>query len=179
LLIFRQWLVLTLSRYSDIRKSINCILSTMPEIHHKLSMARPTVLIGSASARDRYGLKPRAKIRGWASIGSEPTIMLTGPVEATHRALAKAGLGIGDIDLWELNEAFASVVLHFMEQTGVDHSRMNVNGGAIAMGHPLGATGAMILGMLIDELERSNKLFGIATLCAASGQAIAMVVERV
>jgi len=122
---------------------------------------------------------PRARIRGLASVGSEPTIMLTGPKAACEKALKQAGLGFGDIDLWELNEAFAAVVLYFLEETGVDPARMNVNGGAIAMGHPLGATGAVILGTLLDELERLDRQFGCATLCAATGQAIAMVIERV
>ena len=105
--------------------------------------------------------------------------MLTGPVEAARRAVARCGMTFDDVDLWELNEAFAAVVLHFMSETGVTADRMNVNGGAIAMGHPLGATGAMILGTLIDELERADKTVGVATLCAASGQAIAMVIERI
>ena len=115
------------------------------------------VLVGSTEAGERQSLKPRARIRTSVSIGSEPTIMLTGPVEACHRALAKTGMSIADVDLWELNEAFASVVLHFLKETGVPADRMNVNGGAIAMGHPLGATGAMILGTLVDELERADK----------------------
>lgn len=137
------------------------------------------VLVGSESAGLAHGLKPRARILAMASIGSEPTIMLTGPADACRRALDKAGMTFADIDLWELNEAFASMVLHFMEATGVSHDRMNVNGGAIAMGHPLGATGAMLLGTLLDELERADKHTGIATLCAASGQAIALIIERV
>lgn len=136
------------------------------------------LLLGTAASCKRQGLMPRARILGLASTGSEPTIMLTGPKAACDRALNQAGLGYADIDLWELNEAFASVVLYFLEETGVDLERMNVNGGAIAMGHPLGATGAMILGTLLDELERSDKQFGCATLCAATGQAIAMVIER-
>jgi len=137
------------------------------------------VLIGSKQAGKTHKLRPRAIIRASVSIGCEPTIMLTGPVEASHLALRKAGLSIEDVDLWELNEAFASVVLYFLHETGVDPERMNVNGGAIAMGHPLGATGAMILGTLLDELERRDKSIGVATLCAASGQAIAMVIERI
>jgi acetyl-CoA C-acetyltransferase len=137
------------------------------------------VLMGTAAAGAAEGLTPRARVRAVCSVGSEPTIMLTGPAHAVEKALARAGLAHADIDLWELNEAFASVVLHFMDATGVPHERMNVNGGAIAMGHPLGATGAMILGTLIDELERADRELGVATLCAATGQAIAMVVERV
>ncbi|WP_417728487.1 acetyl-CoA C-acetyltransferase [Roseovarius sp.] len=136
------------------------------------------LLLGTEASCKRHGLKPRARVLGLASIGSEPTIMLTGPKAACDRALNQAGLGYPDIDLWELNEAFASVVLYFVEETSVDLERMNVNGGAIAMGHPLGATGAMILGTLLDELERADKQFGCATLCAATGQAIAMVIER-
>lgn len=136
------------------------------------------VLLGSETAGKDNGLTPRARILGLASVGSEPTIMLTGPKAACDRALKQAGLGYSDIDLWELNEAFASVVLYFQGETGVSPDRMNVNGGAIAMGHPLGATGAMILGTLLDELERTDKQFGCATLCAATGQAIAMVIER-
>lgn len=136
------------------------------------------VLMGTAEAGAAHGLTPRARVRSVCSVGSEPTIMLTGPVAAADKALAKAGLTRADIDLWELNEAFAAVVLHFMDETGIGHDRMNVNGGSIAMGHPLGATGAMILGTLIDELERADLQFGVATLCAATGQAIAMVVER-
>jgi acetyl-CoA C-acetyltransferase len=137
------------------------------------------LLLGSAEAGKIQGFMPRARIRGMASVGSEPTIMLTGPKAACDRALKQAGLVYGDIDLWELNEAFASVVLYFQEETGITSDKMNVNGGSIAMGHPLGATGAMILGTLLDELERADKQFGCATLCAATGQAIAMVIERI
>jgi acetyl-CoA C-acetyltransferase len=137
------------------------------------------ILLGSEKAGKDNGLTPRARILGLASVGSEPTIMLTGPKAACDRALKQAGLGYADIDLWELNEAFASVVLYFQEETGISPDRMNVNGGSIAMGHPLGATGAMILGTLLDELERADKHFGCATLCAATGQAIAMVIERI
>lgn len=136
------------------------------------------ILLGTAAAGAAHGLKPRARVRAVCSVGSDPTIMLTGPAQAVSKALTKAGLTQADIDLWELNEAFASVVLNFMDETGVSHDRMNVNGGAIAMGHPLGATGAMILGTLIDELERTDQQFGVAALCAATGLAIAMVVER-
>lgn len=137
------------------------------------------LLLGSAEAGQSQGLMPRACIRGMASVGSEPTIMLTGPKAACDRALKQAGLDYADIDLWELNEAFASVVLYFQEESGITSDKMNVNGGSIAMGHPLGATGAMILGTLLDELERADKQFGCATLCAATGQAIAMVIERI
>jgi acetyl-CoA C-acetyltransferase len=137
------------------------------------------LLMGSAEAGTQSGLRPRARVRAVASVGSEPTIMLTGPALAVKKALSKAGLTVDDVEVWELNEAFATVVLYFMQTLGVPADRINVNGGAIAMGHPLGATGAMILGTLIDELERSDRTIGVATLCAATGQAIAMVVERV
>ena len=137
------------------------------------------VLIGSAAAGAAAGLAPRARVLAVASVGSEPTVMLTGPAAAVEKALGKAGLAPADVDIWELNEAFASVVLHFMARLAIPHDRINLNGGAIAMGHPLGATGAMILGTLLDELERSDRTLGVATLCAATGQAIAMVVERV
>lgn len=125
------------------------------------------------------GLKPRARIRAFASIGSEPTIMLTGPTPATHKALRNAGMSVGDIDLFELNEAFASVVLNYMDELSIPHDRINVNGGAIAMGHPLGATGAMILGTLLDELERTGKGVGLATLCVGVGMGTATIIERV
>lgn len=137
------------------------------------------VLLGNKEAGEKYDLKPRARIVSMASIGSEPTIMLTGPEFAAKKALERAGMTNSDIDLWELNEAFASVVLRFMEAMNVDHSVMNVNGGAIAMGHPLGATGAMILGTVLDELERTNKQTALTTLCIGGGMGIATVIERV
>ncbi|MBX2854525.1 MAG: acetyl-CoA C-acetyltransferase [Rhodobacteraceae bacterium] len=137
------------------------------------------VLIGDKAFGEKYGLKPRAKVRSTAKIGTDPTIMLTGPVPATEKILRDSGMAIGDIDLFEVNEAFASVVLRFMQAFGVDHSKVNVNGGAIAMGHPLGATGAMILGALLDEMERSDKATGLATLCVASGMGAATIIERV
>jgi len=137
------------------------------------------VLIGSAEAGQRLGLKPRARIRSFASVGSEPTIMLTGPSFSAEKALKLAGMSCADIDLFELNEAFASVVLRFSEVMDVPHERMNVNGGAIAMGHPLGATGAMILGTLLDELERRNLSTGLATLCVGAGMGTATIIERV
>ncbi|MEM6358232.1 MAG: acetyl-CoA C-acyltransferase, partial [Pseudomonadota bacterium] len=124
-------------------------------------------------------LKPRARIRATAKVGTDPTIMLTGPVPATEKVLQAAGMEIGDIDLMEVNEAFSSIVLRFMQAFDADHGKVNVNGGAIAMGHPLGATGAMILGTLIDELERTGKGTGLATLCVASGMGAATIVERV
>jgi len=137
------------------------------------------VLIGSREAGTRAGLKPRARIRSFASIGSEPSIMLTGPSYAAEKALKRAGMSASDIDLYELNEAFASVVLRFMEVLAVPHDRINVNGGAIAMGHPLGATGAMILGTLLDELERRGASTGLATLCVGAGMGTATIIERV
>jgi len=137
------------------------------------------VLIGSREAGKRAGLKPRARIRSFASIGSEPSIMLTGPSYAAEKALKRAGMSAADIDLYELNEAFASVVLRSMEVLAVPHDRINVNGGAIAMGHPLGATGAMILGTLLDELERRGASTGLATLCVGAGMGTATIIERV
>lgn len=137
------------------------------------------VLIGNKKAEDILGRKPRARIRGYASIGSEPTIMLTGPAFAAQKALERAGMNAGDIELWELNEAFASVVLRFMEVMNVEHDNINVNGGAIAMGHPLGATGAMILGTALDELERSGKSTALVTLCIGGGMGTATIIERV
>jgi acetyl-CoA C-acetyltransferase len=137
------------------------------------------VAVGNEEVGKRYGLTPRARIVSAAVVGSEPTIMLTGPAPATRKALAKAGLTIDDIDLVEINEAFAAVVLRFMRDMGLSHDKVNVNGGAIAMGHPLGATGAMILGTLVDELERRDLQRGLATLCVGGGMGIATVVERV
>ncbi|MBP7243170.1 acetyl-CoA C-acetyltransferase [Amaricoccus sp.] len=137
------------------------------------------VLIGSKAFGEAHGLKPRARVRATARVGTDPTIMLTGPVPATERALAAAGMGIGDVDVFEVNEAFSSVVLRFMQAFGVDADRVNVNGGAIAMGHPLGATGAILIGTLLDELERTGKGVGLATLCVASGMGAATVIERV
>jgi len=136
------------------------------------------VAIGSKAVGERYGLTPRARILSAAVSGSEPTIMLTGPAPATSKALAKAGLTIEDIDLVEINEAFAGVVLRFADDMGLSLDKINVNGGAIALGHPLGATGAMILGTLIDELERQDKRYGLATLCVGGGMGIATIVER-
>ncbi|SDE58098.1 MULTISPECIES: acetyl-CoA C-acetyltransferase [Kordiimonas] len=137
------------------------------------------ILVGSKEMGEKLGLKARARIRSMASIGSEPTIMLTGPEFAAQKALKKAGMSTSDIDVWELNEAFASVVLRFMEALNIDHGDINVNGGAIAMGHPLGATGAMILGTVLDELERSGKSTALATLCIGAGMGTATIIERV
>jgi len=137
------------------------------------------VLIGSAEFGKAHGLKPRARIRATAKIGTDPTIMLTGPVPATQKILKDSGLTIRDIDLFEVNEAFASVVLRFQQAFDVDPALVNVNGGSIAMGHPLGATGAIIIGTLLDELERQDKAMGLATLCIASGMGAATIIERV
>jgi acetyl-CoA C-acetyltransferase len=137
------------------------------------------VLIGTKEAGEKAGLKPRARIRSFASIGSEPTIMLTGPSFAAERALAKAGMKKEDLDLWELNEAFASVVLRFMDVLNIPHGKINVNGGAIAMGHPLGATGAMVFGTLLDEMERRGAATGLVTLCIGAGMGTATIIERV
>ncbi|MEI7581503.1 acetyl-CoA C-acetyltransferase [Runella sp.] len=167
---------LALMKYADIDK-IN-------HVHHAGNSSQIVdgaagLLIGSKEIGEKLGLKPRAKIKAFAIVGSEPTIMLTGPVPAAHKVLKKAGMDIGDIDLFEVNEAFAAVPLFFMEQLGVDHSKVNVNGGAIALGHPLGATGAIISATLIDELERSGKQFGLSTLCIGGGMGIATIFERV
>ena len=137
------------------------------------------VLIGSKEFGEAHGLKPRARIRATAKIGTDPTIMLTGPVPATQKILKGSGISISDIDLFEVNEAFSSVVLRFMQAFDVDHEKLNVNGGAIAMGHPLGASGAIIIGTLLDELERQDKEMGLATLCVASGMGAATIIERV
>jgi acetyl-CoA C-acetyltransferase len=137
------------------------------------------VLIGSEAAAKTHGLNPRARIVSVALSGADPTIMLTGPMPATRKALAKAGLTVDQIDLFEVNEAFAAVPLKFMQEMGVPHDKVNVNGGAIAMGHPLGATGAMLLGTLIDELHRRQLRYGLVTLCVGGGMGIATVVERV
>ncbi|WIV51482.1 acetyl-CoA C-acetyltransferase [Marivivens sp. LCG002] len=137
------------------------------------------ILIGNKEFGEKWGLKPRARIKATAKIGTDPTIMLTGPVPVTEKILRDNGMAISDIDLFEVNEAFASVVLRFMQAFDVEDSKVNVNGGSIAMGHPLGATGAIIIGTLLDELERSGKGVGLATLCIASGMGAATIIERV
>ena len=137
------------------------------------------ILLGNEEFGVKWGLRARAKIRGTSKIGTDPTIMLTGPIKATERVLAKTKLDIKDIDLFEVNEAFSSVALLFLQAFDVDSARVNPNGGAIAMGHPLGATGTMILGTLLDELERTDRELGLATLCVASGMGAATVIERV
>jgi acetyl-CoA C-acetyltransferase len=137
------------------------------------------VLIGTKEAGEKAALKPRARIKSFASIGSEPTIMLTGPSFAAERALAKAGMTPNDLDLFEVNEAFSSIVLRFMDALNVPHDKINVNGGAIAMGHPLGATGAMVLGILVDEMERREMETGLVALCIGAGMGTATILERV
>lgn len=167
---------LALLKYND--------LVNINHVHHagnssQLTDGAGALLIGNKATGEKLGLKPRAKIKAFAIVGSEPTIMLTGPVPATEKILRKAGMNIGDIDLFEVNEAFAAVPMLFMEHFGVDHSKVNVNGGAIALGHPLGATGAILSSTLIDELERSNKSTGLVTLCIGGGMGIATIFERV
>lgn len=136
------------------------------------------VLFGSREGGERFGLEPRARVRAFASVGTEPTLMLTGPSFAAEKAARRAGMSLRDVDLLEVNEAFAAVVLRFMEATGIAHDRVNVVGGAIALGHPLGATGAMILGALLDEMERRDLATGLATLCVGAGMGTAMLIER-
>jgi acetyl-CoA C-acetyltransferase len=159
-------------------------LEKINHVHHAgnssgIADGAAAILIGSKEYGERLGLKPRARIRATAKIGTDPTIMLTGPVPATKRILASSGMSIGDIDLFEVNEAFASVVLRFMQYFDADHAKINVNGGAIAMGHPLGATGAVIIATLLDELEAADKEVGLATLCIGSGMGAATIIERV
>ena len=159
-------------------------LSRIEHVHHAGNSSQIVdgaagLLIGNKAVGQRLGLKPRARLRAFGIVGSEPTIMLTGPVPATQKVLQRAGMAISDIDLFEVNEAFAVVPLFYMDQLGVDHSRLNVNGGAIALGHPLGATGAIITATLLDELERRNQAIGLASLCIGGGMGIATVIERV
>ncbi|MEM0978488.1 MAG: acetyl-CoA C-acetyltransferase [Pseudomonadota bacterium] len=159
-------------------------LEKINHVHHAGNSSAITdgagaVLIGNKEFGERNGLTPRARVKSTAKIGTDPTIMLTGPVPVTEKILKESGMEIGDLDLFEVNEAFASVVLRFMTYFDVDHDKLNVNGGAIAMGHPLGATGAMILGTLLDELERQDKETGLATLCIGSGMGAATIIERV
>ncbi|WP_420343551.1 acetyl-CoA C-acetyltransferase [Paenirhodobacter sp.] len=159
-------------------------LSHIEHIHHAGNSSgivdgAAAVLVGDAAFGRAHGLKPRARIRATAKIGTDPTIMLTGPVPVTEKILRDSGMAIGDIDLFEVNEAFAAVVLRFMQAFGVSPDVVNVNGGAIAMGHPLGASGAIIIGTLLDELERRDLSTGLATLCVASGMGAATIIERV
>ena len=179
--------------FADLGKNVgfdNVAIQRYPEIekvnhiHHAGNSSgivdgAAAVLVGNKEVGDRIGMKPRARIVSAATIGSEPTIMLTGPELVAAKALKNAGMTKKDIDLWELNEAFASVVLRFMQAHDIDHADINVNGGAIAMGHPLGATGAMIIGTVVDELERSGKETALITLCIGAGMGVATIVERV
>lgn len=161
--------------------------TTIEKIHHHHHAGNSSgivdgaalMLLGSKAAGDKAGLKPRAKVRMCSVIGSEPTIMLTGPTPAVRKALAKARMAVSDIDLWEVNEAFATVPMKTARDLGVQLDRVNVNGGAIAMGHPLGATGAIILGTALDELERTGQSTALATLCVGAGMGIATIIERV
>jgi len=159
-------------------------LERIEHIHHAGNSSgivdgAAAVLIGNKEFGEKWGLTPRARIRATAKIGTDPTIMLTGPVPVTEKILREAGMSIADIDLFEVNEAFAAVVLRFMQAFDVDASKVNVNGGSIAMGHPLGATGAIIIGTMLDELERRGLGTGLATLCIASGMGAATIIERV
>ncbi|MEM9600810.1 MAG: acetyl-CoA C-acetyltransferase [Pseudomonadota bacterium] len=170
--------------FNDVAKLKYPEVETIKHVHHAGNSSgivdgASALLFGSKAAGERLDIKPRARIKSMASIGSDPTIMLTGPEVAAQKALKNAGMESTDIDLYELNEAFAAVVLRFMQALNVDHSIMNVNGGAIAMGHPLGATGAMILGTMVDELERADKETALVTLCIGGGMGIATIIERV
>lgn len=166
---------LALLKYAD--------LNRINHVHHAGNSSQIVdgaagVLVGSEAFGQAAGLKPRARIVAFAVVGSEPTLMLTGPIPATQKVLKKAGMDIGDIDLFEVNEAFAAIPMLFMDEFGVDHSRINVSGGSIALGHPLGATGAIISATLLDELERADKQFGLSTLCIGGGMGIATIFER-
>ncbi|ABD55892.1 acetyl-CoA C-acetyltransferase [Jannaschia sp. CCS1] len=159
-------------------------LEAINHIHHAGNSSgivdgSAAILVGNKEFGEKWGLTPRAKIRANAKIGTDPTINLTGPVPVTEKILSENGMSIDDIGLFEVNEAFAAVVLRFLQAFDVDHAKVNVNGGAIAMGHPLGATGAMILGTLLDEMERADKETGLATLCVAAGMGSATILERV
>ena len=159
-------------------------LDRLFHVHHAgnssgIADGASALMIGDRAFGERCGLKPRARIRAIAQAGSEPCIMLTAPAEASRRALARLGMNFSDVDLFEVNEAFAAVVLYFMKHTGVGHDRVNVNGGAIALGHPIGATGGILVGTLLDELERRNAATGVITICTGLGMAVATVIERV
>jgi acetyl-CoA C-acetyltransferase len=159
-------------------------LEAIEHVHHPGNSSgivdgAAAVLIGSAEAGRRAGLTPRARIKAFANIGSEPALMLTGPVDVTKKVLNKAGMSLDDVDLFEVNEAFAAVVLRYCQAFDLDPGKVNVNGGAIAMGHPLGATGAMILGTALDELERRDRACALVTLCIGAGMGTATVIERV
>ncbi len=170
--------------FDDVVKMRYPELENINHVHHAGNSSgivdgAAAVLFGSKEMGEKLGLKPRARIKSMASIGSEPAIMLTGPTAVTQKALRKAGMDVGDIDLYELNEAFAAVVMLMMHNLDIGHDKMNVNGGAIAMGHPLGATGAMLLGTMVDELERADKETALVTLCVGAGMGTATIIERV
>lgn len=170
--------------FNDIAKQVYPQVEHINHVHHAGNSSgivdgAAAVLIGTKEMGQALGLTPRARIHSAASVGSEPTIMLTGPAPSALKALKNGGMSASDIDLWELNEAFASVVLLFMQELNIDHSKINVNGGAIAMGHPLGATGAMILGTVLDELERQDKNTALINLCVGGGMGTATIIERV
>ncbi|HCS26788.1 MAG TPA: acetyl-CoA C-acetyltransferase [Spongiibacteraceae bacterium] len=170
--------------YDDVALSKYPQVAKIQHVHHAGNSSgivdgASAVLIGSERAGKELGLKARGRVVATAVTSTEPTIMLTGPAPATYKVLKKAGLSLDDIDLFEVNEAFASVAMRFQKDTGVPFEKINVNGGAIAMGHPLGATGAMLLGTCLDELERRNKRYGLITLCVGGGMGIATVIERV
>ncbi len=159
-------------------------LNKINHIHHAGNSSQIVdgaglVLMGTKEAGEKAGLKPRARVHSYAIIGTEPTIMLTGPAPSTRKLLKRNGMKISDIDLFEVNEAFAVVPLLYMQEMGIDHSIVNVNGGAIALGHPLGGTGAIILGTLLDEMERQDKTLGLATLCIGGGMGISTIIERI
>lgn len=159
-------------------------LDRLLHVHHAgnssgIADGASAVVIGNLACAEAFGIRPRARIRAIAQIGIEPCIMLTGPVEASRRALARCGLTFKDVDLFEVNEAFASVVLYFNRHAGADPDKVNVNGGAIALGHPIGATGGMLVGTLVDELERRDGHIGVATMCTGLGMAVATVIERI
>ena len=137
------------------------------------------IVVASRAYAERNGLKPRARIVATANLGDDPTLMLNAPVPAARKVLAKAGLTVDDIDLWEINEAFAVVAVKFIRDLGLDPAKVNVNGGAIALGHPIGATGAMLIGAILDELERTIGRYGLVTMCAAGGMAPAIIIERI
>ena len=159
-------------------------IETVNHVHHAGNSSgivdgAAAVLLGSEEGGKKLGIKPRARIRAFANIGSDPALMLTGPIDVTEKLLARSGMKLSDIDLFELNEAFASVVLRYMQHFDIAHDKMNVCGGAIAMGHPLGATGAMILGTVLDELERRDQNTALVTLCIGAGMGTATIIERV
>jgi len=167
---------IAISRYPEVERIIH--------VHHAGNSSgivdgAAAVLVGTAEIGKELGLKPRARIIGFASTGTDPTIMLTGPGPSTRKVLKRCGMSVSDIDLFELNEAFAAVVLRYMQELNIPHDRINVNGGAIAMGHPLGATGAMILGTVLDELERRDLATAVVTLCVGAGMGTATIIERV